>query len=117
MRFIKLLILISSISFLFYGVSALINPELKKEFVRFGLSKFRILTGVLQLLGALGLILGLFNKTLLLISALGLSVLMFLGFLTRIKIGDNFFQTLPSFVFLILNLVIFIYTFLHYEMD
>lgn len=117
MRIFNILTLISGISFLFYGFSALFSPELEKEFIRFGLSKFRVLTGILQLVGALGLFAGLFNKELLLLSSLGLSLLMLLGFLTRIKIGDGILLSLPSFIFLILNLTIFINTFLNYEMD
>lgn len=117
MRLLNILILVSAISFLCYGISALFSPELEKEFIRYGLPKYRVMTGVLQIIGSLGLFIGFFNKELLLLSSLGLSVLMLLGFLTRIKIGDGFLQSLPSFIFLILNLTIFINTFLSYEMD
>lgn len=46
-----ILIWISSISFLFYGVSYFTSAKLQQEFVRYGLQKFGPLTAVLELLG------------------------------------------------------------------
>lgn len=75
--------------------------------MRYGLPKFRNLTGYLQLIGAVGLIVGLsFSPILLIISSLGLCLLMLAGFAVRIKIKDNFFKSSPSFGFAVLNLFI-----------
>jgi len=76
-----------------------------KEFQRFGLNEAqRKLTGILQILGGLGLVIGFEIIPLLaLFSAVGLSLLMLMGFITRIKIKDNFYESSPSFVFMVLN--------------
>lgn len=76
---------------------------MKAEFVRYGLAKFRVLTGSLEIIGALGLLAGLFFLPILIIAAAGLSLLMLLGFGTRLVIKDPFLQSLPSFVFLLVN--------------
>jgi len=75
------------------------------EFDRFGLSKQRVLTGILQLLGGLGILIGwVYNLyTLIFTAALGLTLLMFLGFGVRIKIKDSIQQALPSLLFGFLN--------------
>lgn len=80
---------------------------MKKEFERYGLSQFQSITGVLEILGALGLILGLKYKLVLMISAAGLSLLMLLGFAVRIKIKDSFVQSFPAFFYMLLNFYIF----------
>ncbi len=101
------LILISAISFLFYGLNCLFNKKMSQEFKRFGLSKFQKLTGILQIIGAIGLLIGYFYPILILIASAGLSLLMFLGFLVRLKIKDGLLVSLPSFAFMLLNLYIF----------
>lgn len=80
---------------------------MKKEFERYGLSQFQSTTGILEVLGALGLLLGLKYKLVLLISASGLALLMLLGFGVRIKIKDSFVQSLPAFFYMLLNFYIF----------
>ena len=80
---------------------------MKIEFKRFGLEKVGALTAVLELLGAVGLLVGLKNQLILLIAAGGLSLLMFLGVVVRIKVKDSFLISLPALLFMILNLYIF----------
>jgi hypothetical protein len=80
---------------------------MKKEFERYGLSHFQITTGILEILGALGLLVGFKFKILLMISAAGLSLLMLLGFGVRIKIKDSFVQSFPAFFYMLLNFYIF----------
>tara|TARA_B110000977_G_C11057045_1_gene484486 strand:+ start:1941 stop:2285 length:345 start_codon:yes stop_codon:yes gene_type:complete len=103
---LKTIIFISAISFLFYGLNCLFNKNMFQEFKRFGLSNFRKLTGVLQLLGAVGLLLGFFYPILTLVASSGLSLLMLLGFLVRLKIKDGLLVSLPAFTFMFLNLYI-----------
>ncbi len=50
--------IISAFAFLFYGFACLMSSELVVEFERYRLSKFRVLTGVLEVLGAIGLLVG-----------------------------------------------------------
>lgn len=58
MDFLAIITFLTAISFLFYGTSCLTTAHMKKEFQRFGYPRQRLLTGYLQLLGALGLIIG-----------------------------------------------------------
>ncbi|MFQ3226331.1 MAG: hypothetical protein ACI8Z5_002603 [Lentimonas sp.] len=66
------------------------------EFDRYRLRKYRVLTGVLQVLGAVGLLLGILYEPVGLIASTGLSLLMLAGFITRLKIRDPLFLCLPS---------------------
>lgn len=101
------LIFISAISFVFYGLNCLFNKKMFQEFKRFGLINFRKATGVLQLLGAIGLMAGYFSSILTLVASAGLALLMLLGFLVRLKIKDSVLVSLPAFAFMLLNLYIF----------
>ena len=97
------LIWLSSISFLFYGVSYFVSQHLQDEFRRFGLARFGPLTGVLEILGAIGLLVGLWVPLILVVAAGGLALLMLLGFGVRLKIKDGFWASLPSFLFMLVN--------------
>jgi hypothetical protein len=44
--------------FLFYGIASLFFEGMRRDFERFGLSRLRTLVGTLEVLGALGLIVG-----------------------------------------------------------
>ncbi len=107
MKLLNVLIMISSLSFVGYGISYFISPQMKNEFKRFGLQKVGTLTAVLELLGAVGLLVGLKIQLILLISAGGLTILMFLGVAVRVKVKDSFWISLPALFFMILNLYIF----------
>lgn len=101
------LILISSLSFLGYGIAYFTTPQMKIEFKRFGLEKMGALTAVLELLGAVGLLVGLKVPLILLIAAGGLSLLMLLGVAVRIKVKDSLWVSLPAISFMLLNFYIF----------
>jgi hypothetical protein len=107
MNLLNILILISSLSFIGYGIAYFISPQMKTEFKRFGLEKAGALTAVLEILGAVGLLVGLKFPLILLISAGGLALLMFLGVAIRIKVKDNLWITLPALFYMILNSFIF----------
>lgn len=98
-----ILIWISGVSFLFYGISYFKSAHLQQEFVRYGLQKFGPLTAILELLGAVGLLVGLVSPLILILASGGLTLLMLLGFGVRMKIGDGFWLSLPSFLFMLLN--------------
>lgn len=83
---------------------------MKAEFIRFGLAKFGTLTAVFEITGGLGLLLGLFIPFLLLISSAGLALLMLFGFITRLYIKDSIWVSLPAFLFMLLNIYIFMVT-------
>ncbi len=110
MRILDILIMLSGLSFLVYGITYFSSPHMKSEFVRFGLVKFGILTAVLEILGALGLIIGLFNNFILLIASGGLAILMLFGFLARLRVKDSLLVSLPAILYMALNAYIFFRT-------
>lgn len=98
------LTIFSGISFFIYGYNCLFSEFMIQEFGRFGLPKpQRIITGVAQMFGSVGLFLGLFYPFFGLVAAFGLSLLMLMGFAVRLKIKDKLKESLPSFIFMILN--------------
>lgn len=76
---------------------------MKQEFIRYNLVKFLKTVGILQLLGACGLLVGLFYSPLLILSSFGLGTLMLFAFMVRLKIKDGFWLSLPSFIFMLMN--------------
>lgn len=107
MSLLHVLIAISSLSFLSYGIAYFTSTKMKSEFIRFGLEKVGALTAMLEILGAIGLLVGLKLPPILLISSGGLAILMLLGVAVRIKMKDSLWVSLPAFFFMILNLYIF----------
>jgi len=107
MTLIQLLILFSGLSFLGYGIAFFISPNMRIEFKRFGLEKYGVLTAVLELCGAIGLLVGLVSDTILLISSGGLAALMFLGVAVRLRVKDSFWVLVPALFYMLLNASIF----------
>lgn len=101
------LILFSAIAFIFYGYMCLMTNHMKAEFQRYGMTKFRKLTGVLELLGGIGLLVGLEFNPILLLSSAGLAALMLLGTIVRIKTKDPWMQIIPAFSLMLMNGYIF----------
>ena len=107
MTLLIVFIIVSGIFFLYYGIMAITTKTMRAEFKRYGLDKYRPLTGYLQVLGGAGLLVGLKVPLISSISSAGLSLLMLMGFAVRLKIRDGFLLSLPSFLFMLLNLYIF----------
>jgi len=99
--------LISSLSFFAYAFSYFNVPHMKNEFKRFGLEKLGLTIVLLQILGAIGLLVGLKFNFILIISSLGLALLMFAGVIIRIKVKDSLWISLPAFLYMVLNAFIF----------
>lgn len=101
----NIITIFSALSFTYYGITCLFSKKMVLEFERFGLTPVqRILTGALQLLGSMGLLIGLVQPLIGLIASSGLAVLMFLGFLVRLKIRDGLVLSLPALLYMILNI-------------
>ena len=98
-----ILICFSALSFMGYGFSCLFSSHMTAEFKRYQLEKFQVLTGLLQILGAAGLLVGLALPLVGMIAAAGLAVQMLLGFCVRLKIKDSLLQASPSFIFMWIN--------------
>jgi hypothetical protein len=105
----------SSLAFVYFGINCFYSKFIIDEFKRYKLPNYRKLTGFLQLLGAAGLLFGLYLiPIVLLLASMGLCILMLAGFIVRIKIKDNFIKSSPSFTFAALNLFIAIKAFYTY---
>ncbi len=107
MNLLHVLVVTSSISFLFFGITHFTSSEMKAEFKRFGMEKFGMITAIFELLGAVGLLVGLMFNFVLLISSGALALLMLAGMIVRIKVKDRFSAFLPALIFLLLNSWIF----------
>jgi len=82
---------------------------MKAEFKRFQLERLGLLVIVLEILGALGLLVGFwFYTPLLLLSSGGLAVLMFLALIVRLRLKDSLWVSLPALFFMLLNVYVFV---------
>lgn len=89
-------VVVSAVLFLVYGALCLFSDGMEQEFARYGLSRYRRLTGALELLGGAGLLVGLRVPSVLALAAGGLALLMLLGVMTRIRVRDPILETLPA---------------------
>ncbi len=80
---------------------------MKEEFKRFGLEKMGLTIILLEIIGALGLLVGLTFNFMLIVSSLGLALLMLAGVIVRLKVNDSFWITLPALFYMVLNACIF----------
>jgi hypothetical protein len=94
----------TSLSFFAYGGGCLFARGMKAEFDRYGLSRLRVLTGLLEIAGAVGVLIGLVVPTIGFIAASGLAMLMLGGVGVRVRIRDTFAQTLPAILYLMITL-------------
>lgn len=98
------LAMFSALSFYGYGISCILSNHMVAEFARFGLGRVRVLSGILQVAGASGLLLGLVGHPGIgFLAALGLSLQMFAGLMVRFYIHDTFLQCAPAFIYLCVN--------------
>jgi hypothetical protein len=81
---------------------------MKQEFIRYGLQKLGLFVIILQFLGAVGLIIGFKYLPILIISALGLSLLMLAGLIVRLRLKDSLSAYFPALFYMLLNAYIFI---------
>jgi len=101
------LAIVSSVVFIVYGIFCAFTPSMVADFHRFGLDNLRILTGALEILGGIGLLVGLKERPLLWLSAAGLALLMLIAFGVRLKMRDSIALSTPSFLLMLLNGYIF----------
>jgi hypothetical protein len=104
MKTIDLLLYFTIASFLFFGMNCIVNPRMRLEFNRYGLNTLqRLLTGILQVMGAAGLTYGIFNAKVGIAASAGLCLLMFFGLIVRIKIKDDVYKSSPALVFMVIS--------------
>ena len=98
--------LVSSASFFFYGFETLTKKRLRAEYRRYGLPGLRTFVGAMQMLGAAGVLIGLGLAPLGAAAAGGLALMMFLGLLVRLRIGDPPRLMVPAASLCLLNIVV-----------
>jgi len=101
---------VSAALFLVYGALCLFSNGMEEEFSRYGLSRFRRLTGALELLGGAGLLVGLLLPEVMLVAAAGLALLMLLGVTARVRVRDPLLEMVPATVLMIANLWVLVHT-------
>lgn len=94
---------ISAIAFAWYGVTLLGKQTMVPEFENYGMARLRTLTGVLQLAGSAGLMLGGWYRPLLLLSAAGLALMMVVAVVVRVRCGDKIAAMVPAAALCALN--------------
>jgi hypothetical protein len=96
--------IVSMALFLYYGTVCLFSRTMVVEFERFGLARFRQLTGALEILGGLGLLVSYVVPDLVIVASSGLALLMVLGLAARLRVRDPLPQMLPALILLLVNL-------------
>jgi uncharacterized membrane protein YphA (DoxX/SURF4 family) len=76
------------------------------EYARWGYKNQRILLGCLQLLGGIGLLVGIVSPILLSVASFLLTFMMITAIFVRIKIKDSTVQMLPATFYTVLNFII-----------
>lgn len=100
---LSILTLVSAGAFLFYGFEALFAGRVGREFERYGVPQFRVLVGSLQVLGALGALVGLVNDTIGALATGGLMLMMLIGVAVRLRIHDTPRQMMQAGSLAVLN--------------
>jgi hypothetical protein len=96
--------LMAAALFLVYGALCLFSGGMRAEFERFGLSRFRRATGGLEVLGGVGLLVGLLVPEVMAVASAGLALLMLLGVLARVRVRDPLLEIVPAGVLVVANL-------------
>ena len=78
----------SGTAFVFYGHETLFKERLRGEFERYGMPGVRTFVGSMHLLGGAGVLIGLLFAPVGVAAATGLTVMMALGLILRLKIRD-----------------------------
>ena len=101
------ILLFSAVSFVFYGINSLISKRMVSEYERWGYKNQRIILGCCQLLGGLGLLVGLMVPLLLSVTSFLLTCMMLTAVFVRIQIKETFIKMLPAMFYVVLNSIIF----------
>ena len=108
------LTIFNSTAFIIYGLLCIFTKHMVKEFEEFDLSKYRVLTGILEICGAIGSLIGYFWSPLLYIfSTFGLTILMLLGVYTRVRVKQPWKQSIQAFTLFLLNAFLFYQKFMN----
>ena len=106
MDYFLTILLFTGISFVAYGINSFVSKRMKKDFKRWGLENKRKTIACCQLVGGVGLLLGLEWNMILILSSAFLGVMMLVAIGVRIKVKDDISDILPAFAYLVLSVMI-----------
>ncbi|MDA0378574.1 MAG: DoxX family protein [Bacteroidetes bacterium] len=104
---------LTGLFFLYYGLACLFSASMKAEFERFGVAHFRIVIGILELMGGVGLLVGLLVPLLGALAATGICLLMASVVVQRIQQGDSLAEMAPAGTFTVVALWLASYGYLN----
>ena len=87
---------LSAAAFLGYGAACVVSRHMVAEFERYGLARYRVLVGWLELFGGLGLLVSIGWPAVTPLAAGGLTLLMAAGVATRLRVRDPLPSLLPA---------------------
>ena len=99
----------TAVAFLVYGIACFFSRALTAEFERWGLRSIQRLTGSLEILGGLGLLVGFFSPTIRCMSSSGLALMMVCALLVRAKVRDRAVLWAPAALLLVVTLGLALY--------
>jgi hypothetical protein len=97
------LVALSAVPFLYYGLACIWSPRLQDEYLRYGIPNLRVVSGILQLLGAAGVVIGLVVAPLGATAAAGLCIMMVLGVGVRVRMRDCVRLMVPATSLALIN--------------
>ena len=97
----------SAISFIIYGINSFFSKRMVLEYERWGFKNQRILLGCFQLLGGLGLLVGLKVPLMLSVASFLLLCMMVTAVFVRIRTKERIVQMLPALLYVVLTFIIF----------
>lgn len=100
-------VLFSAISFVIYSLHSVFSKRMILEFSRWGIGNLRILVASFQMLGGIGLLLGMYNIWLLCLVSFFLTLMMIIAIIIRIRVRDSFLLTVPALMYALLSFIIF----------
>jgi len=108
----EIFVLFSAISFVIYSLHSVFSRRMIMEFSRWGIGNLRILVASFQMLGGIGLLLGMYNIWLLCLASFFLMLMMITAIIIRVRVRDSFLQTVPALIYALLSLIIFYSSFI-----
>ena len=108
----QILSVLTALSFLYYGAACMMSSSMKAEFERFGVPRLRIVIGILELMGGVGLLVGIAVPVLGFLAATGISLLMAIVVVQRIQQGATWVQMAQAALFAGISLWLALFGFL-----
>lgn len=108
----EIFVLFCSISFVIYSLHSVFSRRMIMEFSRWGIGNLRILVASFQMLGGIGLLLGMYNIWVLCLVSFFLMLMMITAIIIRVRVRDSFLQTVPALMYALLSFIIFYSSFI-----